>query len=68
MRTVVANSHRYTRDSDGFEKLYDLDADPDELTNLAVERRDPAARTALVDELTRAEDLTRPEPVWGCSF
>ncbi len=44
-----------------------LDTDPDELTNLAVHQRDPAARSAtvdvLVDEMTRADDLTRPEPV-----
>jgi hypothetical protein len=64
---VVTNTHRYTRDSDGFETLYDLDADPDELVNLAVRGRDPAARAAavdaLVDEMTRADDLTRPEPV-----
>lgn len=65
IRSVVTGSHRYTRDSDGFEVLYDLDADPDELTNLAAHDRDPAARTAaldaLVDEMTRADDLTRPE-------
>lgn len=67
MRTVVTNSHRYTRDFDGFETLYDLDADPDELVNLAIVQRDPAARIAavdaLVDELTRADDLTRLDPV-----
>lgn len=65
MRTVVTNTHRYTRDSDGFETLYDLDADPGELTNLAVRQRDPAARAtaieALVEEMTRADDITRPE-------
>jgi arylsulfatase A-like enzyme len=66
-RTVVTETSRYTRDSDGFEMLYDLDVDPDELTNLAVDRRDPGARVtalvALVDEMTRADDLTRLEPV-----
>jgi arylsulfatase A-like enzyme len=66
-RTVVTDTFRYTRDSDGFEMLYDLDVDPDELTNLAVDRRDPGARVtalvALVDEMTRADDLTRLEPV-----
>lgn len=63
----MTSSHRDTRDSDGFEMLDDLDADPGELTNLAVERRDPVARAeavdALVDEMTRADDLTRVEPV-----
>ena len=63
-RTVITDTHRYTRDTDGFEILYDLANDPDELTNLAARRRDPEARTAaldaLVDEMTRADDLTRP--------
>lgn len=67
MRTVVTSTHRYTRDSDGFETLYDLDTDPDELTNLAVHQRDPAARSAavdvLVDEMASADDLTRLEHV-----
>jgi len=66
-RTVITETHRHSRDSDGFETLYDLETDPDELTNLAVHQRNPAARTAavdiLVDEMTRADDLTRPEPV-----
>lgn len=66
-RTINTDTHRYTRDSDGFEMLYDLDTDPDELTNLAVHQCDPAARSATVDvlfdEMTRADDLTRPEPV-----
>ena len=63
-RTVITDTHRYTRDTDGFEILYDLANDPDELTNLAAGHRDPTARTAaldaLVDEMTRADDLTRP--------
>lgn len=66
-RTVVTETHRYTRDSNGFEMLYDLDADPDEMTNLAASQRDPAARHSLtdvmVDALLRADDLTRTEPV-----
>jgi len=63
-RTVITDTHRYTSDTDGFEILYDLDNDPDELTNLVAGRRDPPARTAaldaLVDQMTRADDLTRP--------
>lgn len=39
--------------------------DPAELTNLAVRKLDPAARETavdtLVDEMTRADDMTRPE-------
>lgn len=65
-RSVVTESLRYTRDSDGFELLYNLEGDPDELTNLAVHHRDPVARIsaldALVDEMARADDLTRLEP------
>jgi len=64
-RTAVTATHRYTRDSDGFEMLYDLEHDPDELVNLA--DRDPAARGAatdvLVDQMMRADDITRMEPV-----
>ena len=67
MRTVITETHRYTRDSDGFETLYDLDRDPGEVTNLAVHQRDRAGRAAavdaLVDEMTRADDITRPDPV-----
>jgi hypothetical protein len=66
-RTVVTATHRYTRDSNGFEMLYDLDADPDELVNLAAGGRAPDVRTAMtdvmVDALLRADDLTRTEPV-----
>ncbi len=47
------------------ETLYDLTVDPAELTNLAVRKLDPAARETavdtLVDEMTRADDMTRPE-------
>ena len=64
-RTVVTETHRYTRDSNGFEMLYDLDDDPGELVNLAA--RDRAARSSMVDTmvdaLVRADDLTRTEPV-----
>ena len=66
-RTTVTSTHRYTRDSDGFEMLYDLEHDPDELTNLATDGRDPAARVAALDAMfdlmLRADDLTRTEPV-----
>ena len=66
-RSTVTSTHRYTRDSDGFEMLYDLEHDPDELTNLATDGRDPAARVAALDAMfdlmLRADDLTRTEPV-----
>lgn len=70
-RTVLTSTHRYTRDSDGFEIVYDLDADPDELTNLAAHDRGSAARVgaldALIDEMIRADDLTRPERAGTCA-
>ena len=66
-RSTVTETHRYSRDSDGFEMLFDLDGDPDELVNLAVGNRDPAARSAALDatldQMLRADDLTRTEPV-----
>lgn len=66
-RATVTSTHRYTRDSDGFEMLYDLAHDPDELVNLAAEQRDPAARVAALDAMFElmlgADDLTRTEPV-----
>ncbi|MDW3217143.1 MAG: sulfatase-like hydrolase/transferase [Acidimicrobiales bacterium] len=66
-RTLVTEQYRFTRDSDGFEMLYDLDADPDELDNLSVLGADPALRSGLVtglaDAMLHADDLTRTEPV-----
>lgn len=68
-RTVVTDRYRYTRDSNGFEMLYDLVDDPGELTNLAVDGRAPQARTemlaALTDAMIGADDQTRVEPVAG---
>ena len=66
-RTTVTATHRYSRDSDGFEMLYDLEHDPDELVNLADGDRDPSARVAaldaMFDQMLRADDITRMEPV-----
>lgn len=66
-RSTVTATHRYTRDSNGFEMLYDLEHDPDELTNLAEGDRDPRARAAaldaMFDQMLRADDITRMEPV-----
>ena len=67
IRTVVTDTHRYTRDSNGHESLYDLVADPEELVNLAVHERAPSARnqivSTLVDAMMTADDLTRTGPV-----
>jgi arylsulfatase A-like enzyme len=66
-RTVLTARHRYTRDSNGHEMLFDLDEDPDELTNLAAADRSPSARAemlgALADAMLIADDLTRTDPV-----
>ena len=67
IRTVVTETHRYSRDSGGHESLYDLIADPNELVNLAVDGRDPGARnqmvSTMVDAMMTADDLTRTGPV-----
>jgi arylsulfatase A-like enzyme len=66
-RTIVTDTHRFTRDSEGFEMLYDLESDPDEMTNLAAAGADPALRgellTVLTDAMLHADDITRTEPV-----
>ncbi|MEM7140240.1 MAG: sulfatase-like hydrolase/transferase [Actinomycetota bacterium] len=66
-RTIVTDDFRYSRDVMGQEQLYRFAEDPDELTNLAIDERDPALRYAALDALTdamlRADDLTRMEPV-----
>lgn len=66
-RTVLADRYKFTKDSNGNEMLFDLDADPHELHNLASEGRDPAARAlmmeALAESLMEADDMTRLEPV-----
>jgi len=66
-RTAVTSTHRYSRDSDGFEMLYDLEHDPDEMTNIATDDRDRAARVAALDTMFElmlgADDITRTEPV-----
>ena len=66
-RTVISARGRYTRDSDSQEQLFDLDGDPDELTDLTVDARDPARRSdmilCLTDMLIEADDICRTEPV-----
>jgi len=58
MRTLVTDDARFTRDSNGFEELFDLDADPDETENRATV--DPVRRnelaTTLVDAMMAADD------------
>lgn len=66
-RTVISAQGRYTRDSDSQEQLFDLDGDPDELTDLTVDDRDPARKSdmilCLTDMLIEADDICRTEPV-----
>ena len=68
-RTVLTAEHRFTRDSDGFEMLYDLTDDPDELINIATDDRHAGGRaellTLLADAMLSADDLTRTELVPG---
>ena len=60
-RTVVTDRYRYTRDSNGFEMLYDLVDDPDELTNLAVGGRAPAAHAEVLGAFADAMIWARVE-------
>ena len=66
-RTVISDLGRYTRYSNGFEQLFDLAVDPDELIDLTEHDRDPDRRaqaiTQLADALIGADDICRPEPV-----
>jgi arylsulfatase A-like enzyme len=66
-RTLITERYRYTRNSKGEEQLFDLQADPDEMTDLA--RRDPALRASLLEQLTdallAADDAARNTPVRG---
>ena len=66
-RTVISDLGRYTRYSNGFEQLFDLAVDPDELVDLTEHDRDPDRRapaiTQLADALIDADDICRPEPV-----
>ena len=66
-RTVIEERGRYTRDSNGQEQLYDLANDPDELTDLTVDDRDPVRRADMIlrltDLLIEADDQCRPGPV-----
>lgn len=61
MRTLVTEDARYTRDSLGFEQLFDLAEDPDELhdRSKAEPERRAALATALVDEMMAVDDIGR---------
>jgi arylsulfatase A-like enzyme len=51
-RTLVTEHHKYTRHDSGEDQLYDLDADPDELTHLGAAR--PEVRAELIERLADA--------------
>jgi arylsulfatase A-like enzyme len=67
-RAVRMNGHKYVRDGDGDEELYDLAADPDERTNLCARDAAPCApyraQLAEWEAQTRlaAKDLELPTP------
>ena len=64
-RTLVTNTHRYTRNSKREEQLIDLVADPDERENLV--ETDAVARAVVIERLTdaliAADDAARGAPV-----
>jgi arylsulfatase A-like enzyme len=67
IRTVLSDLGRYTRDTNSHEQLFQLDNDPHEMINLAVQGRDPGRRSEmvsqLVDAMMAADDIARVEPV-----
>ncbi len=63
-RTLVTQEHRYTRNSAGEEQLFNLSADPDEMTDLNAEQ--PELRVAMLEQLAQAlmmaDDSSRGAP------
>lgn len=63
IRTLVTQDYKYTRNSKHEEQLFDLNSDPDEMTNI---RADEAARaamlTAMTDAMMLADDSSRGAP------
>lgn len=64
-RTLVTQTHRYTRNSKGEEQLFDLTEDPDEMHDLKLTDRDARGRVVdlMVDALIAADDAARGAPV-----
>lgn len=52
IRTLIADTLKYTRNSSGEEQLFDLEADPEEMVNLANTR--PELRVSMVDRMADA--------------
>jgi arylsulfatase A-like enzyme len=65
IRTLVTPELRFTRTSHAEELLFDLEADPDEMTNLAQRDHGLRARAveAMMEALLAADDLARGAPV-----
>ena len=63
-RTLITKTHRYTRNSKLEEQLFNLDEDPDELTDLSTEQQ--SARSVIIeqmmDALIKADDAARGAP------
>ncbi|MGI9598476.1 MAG: sulfatase family protein [Acidimicrobiales bacterium] len=51
-RTLVTETHKYTRHDNGEDQLYDLFADPEELVHLGA--ADPVRRAEMIERLTDA--------------
>jgi arylsulfatase A-like enzyme len=64
-RTLITETHRYTRNSKGEEQLFDLQTDPDEMSD--IKQTQPVARSAaleaMTDALIEADDVARGAPV-----
>jgi arylsulfatase A-like enzyme len=66
-RTLITETHRYTRNSKGEQQLFDLDADPDEMHDLKTSATALRANMIeqLADALIEADDAARGAPNTG---
>ena len=66
-RTVITPQYRYTRNAKGEEQLFDLAADPDEMTDLTAGNHIARGEMleAMADALIAADDAARGAPTRG---
>jgi hypothetical protein len=64
-RTLVTQRYRYSRYSTGALEIYDLEADPDERTNLAARDSASGLRAALSEQMLEAALALSPMTTLG---
>ncbi len=63
IRTVLMDKWKYTRNSKGEEQLFNLESDPDEMTNLTGDSTNRLRlRAAMLDQMMMADDSSRGAP------